>query len=94
MKVRNVSVGIRGYAKVGKSVAICAPGEVVEIPADQRAKFLARLTDAWEPVDPPAWPTGTPKARTTLEHAQQPGVLAVSRIKAAAERTMDPPKKS
>ena len=88
MKVRNVSAGIRGYAKVGKSVALCAPGEVVEIPKEQEAKFLQRLTDAWAPVEPPNWPANTRKPKRSLDVSELPGNVKVAAAKAAAERTL------
>lgn len=48
------------------------PDEVAEVPPHAVERFLAHLTDDWEPVEPKAWPPGT-KVRATVPEHLRPG---------------------
>jgi hypothetical protein len=86
MRVQNVGTQVRGAFRRGKRIITASPLEIVEIPKTQEKAFLASLTDAWAPVDPPAWPPGV-KIRKTVPGAQRPGAQSVEGVKSAANAT-------
>jgi len=86
MRVQNIGSQVRGAYLRGKKIVTASPLEIVEIPKTQEKSFLASLTDAWAPIDPPAWPPGV-KIRKTIPAAERPGAASVPDTKRAAEAT-------
>lgn len=93
MKVQNIGTCARRVAIAKNPIqrVTVPPGGTVEIPEELRADFLRRLSDAWRPVEPSAWPPSvSPSPVKAL--SELPAADAVRKLKGAAAATEEPPR--